>query len=442
MSEKPPATHTGLRCAWISAVGEEEIRFVRDGAIAWEQTGRIVFAGEWDQRPQLENITWEDHRRHLLLPGFVDVHAHLPQYPVLARAGHELLPWLNRFVFPAEKAFSVERARDHAPRFFDELKQNGITTSVLFSSIHEDSTHESFVHAEASGLRVVLGQMMMDRLSYSDLTPTGRLTAAIEGSERLCARWHGAAGGRLRYAFSPRFAVACSMELMQKAATLASQSGAFIQTHLSENREELRVVAELFPKAPDYTGIYEQAGMLGERTLMGHAIHLNARERQILAATRTKVAHCPSSNLFLQSGVMDWKSLDASGIQWALGNDVAGGPELSPWEVMKAAFYSHASRAAEHAHPAVPSLPRLFHAATVGGATVLGDATHRGKLAPGQAADCVLWDTTGVLPYGEFLLDRPADEVLSTLVFRGSRARVEKLWVDGVNCAAQVPQNV
>lgn len=442
MSRDPAANLTGLRCAWMSAVDETETTFVKDGAVAWDEAGNLMYAGEWDQRPQLDHLAWQDRRGCLLLPGFVDVHAHLPQYPVVGRAGHELLPWLKRFVFPAENAFSVARARDHAPRFFNELKQNGITTSVLFSSIHEDSTHECFEHAEASGLRVVLGQMMMDRISYSDLTITQRLAAAIEGSERLCARWHGAAGGRLRYAFSPRFAVACSMELMRKAANMAKLSGAFIQTHLSENREELRVVAELFPEAPDYTGIYETAGLLGERTLMGHAIHLNDRERQILAATGTKVAHCPSSNLFLQSGVMDWTSLDEAGVQWGLGNDVAGGPELSPWEVMKAAYYSHASRGAEHEHPAVPSLARLFHAATVGGAALLGDEPKRGKLLPGQAADCVLWDVTGVLPYDEFLLDRKQDEVLSALVFRGNRARVEQVWVQGKSCFFQVPQNV
>jgi guanine deaminase len=426
----------------MSSVNEEEIAYVRDGAVVWDATGHFVFVGKWEDRPLRPDLVWNDHRGRLLLPGFVDVHAHLPQYPVVGRAGYELLPWLNQFVFPAEKAFCVARAREHAPRFLNELKRNGITTSVLFSSIHEDSTHQCFEHAEASGLRIVLGQMMMDRISYSDLTPTECLAAAIEGSERLCARWHGAADGRLRYAFSPRFAVACSMELMEKAAALARQSGAFIQTHLSENREELRVVAKLFPDAPDYTGIYEQAGLLGGRTLMGHAIYLNAREREVLAATETKVAHCPSSNLFLQSGVMDWKSLDEAGIKWGLGNDVAGGPELSPWEVMKAAFYSHASRAADHEHPAVPSLPRLFHAATAGGAAVLGDGGHRGRLTPGQAADCALWDTAGVLPYEESVLERPADEVLSTLVFRGSLARVNQVWVQGKGCLSQVPQNV
>ena len=221
------------------------------------------------------------------------------------------------------------------------------------------------------------------------------------------------------------------MELMKKAATLAHQTGAYIQTHLSENREELRVVAELFPNTPDYTGVYEQAGLLGERTLMGHAIYLNDRERKILAARGTKVAHCPSSNLFLQSGVMDWTALDCEDIRWGLGNDVAGGPELSPWDVMKAAFYAHASRAMVTEHPAVPSLARLFHAATAGGAIVLGDGSKSGKLTPGHVADAVLWNTQEPLPYGEPLLERPADEILSTLIFRGNRAKVEKMWVQG-----------
>ncbi len=429
---------TGLRCAWMTSVSEEEVLFVKDGAVVWDETGHFVFVGEWGHRPLDEAIAWDHRPESLLLPGFADVHAHLPQYPVVARAGHELLPWLNRFVFPAEKAFSLSRARTHAPRFYQELKRNGITTSVLFSSIHEDSTHECFVHAEDSGLRIVLGQMMMDRLSYSALSPARCLTAAIEGSERLCARWHGAADGRLRYAVSPRFAVACSMELMEKAAVLARQTGAFIQTHLSENREELRVVAELFPGAPDYTGVYEQAGLLGERTLMGHAIYLNARERSVLAASGSKVAHCPSSNLFLQSGVMDWAALDAVGIRWGLGNDVAGGPELSPWEVMKAAFYAHASRVADKERPAVPSLARLFHAATAGGAAVLGNEATVGKLAPNYVVDAVLWNTTGTLPYDEPLLERAADEILSTLVFRGSQAKVEQLWVQGKSCNSRI----
>jgi len=426
----------------MTSVSEEELTFTQDGAVVWDSTGHFTFVGTWEDRPRLDSITWQDQRGQLLLPGFIDVHAHLPQFPVVARAGYELLPWLNRFVFPTEKAFSVARARSHAPRFFDHLKYNGITTSVLFSSIHEDTTHECFIHAEASGLRIVLGQMMMDRLTYSDLTPKECLTAAIDGSERLCDHWHGAAQGRLRYAFSPRFAVACSMELMKMAATLAARTGAFIQTHLAENREELRIVAGLFPHARDYTDIYEQAGLLGQRTLMGHAIYLNDRERQVLAATATKVAHCPSSNLFLRSGVMDWQALDYAGVQWALGNDVAGGPELSPWEVMKAALYAHASRVMDQEHPAVPSLNRLFHAATAGGATVLGDAALRGKLALGQAADCVLWDTDLVLPYDECLLEHAPDEILSALIFRGTHAKVAEMWVQGERCQPQVPQNV
>jgi guanine deaminase len=300
-----PSILSGVRGALLHAPAPDRLEFVPDGALAWDQNGVLVFAGLWKDRPKA--AAWTDSSGCVITPGFVDVHAHLPQYPVVARDGLPLLPWLNRYIFPTEKAFTPKVAEKQAPLFFQALKKNGITSAALYTAINAKSTGLCFQAAETSGLRIITGQMMMDVNSYGDGTGKEQLVRTLRESAALCERWHGAARGRLRYAFSPRFAVTCSVKMMQGAAELAREAGAFLQTHLSENRQELEVVAQRFPWAEDYVDVYESCGLLGPRTIMGHAIYLNPRELRALALSDTKIAHCPSSNLFLQSGVMPWK---------------------------------------------------------------------------------------------------------------------------------------
>jgi guanine deaminase len=422
----------GLRGALLTITGGADaggsLHAVADGAVAWNAAGTITYAGPWRGRPASVR-RWTDLQGRLLTPGFLDVHCHLPQYPAVGCGGLPLLPWLERHIFPREKRFTPAVARRQAPAFFAALQRHGITSAAVYTTADPASTEACFEAAEASGLRIAMGHMMMDRAAGGLRPPRGTLSRILDANAELCRRWHGR--GRLRYAFSPRFAITCSPELMREAGRMARESGAFLQTHLSENREELEVVRQLFPRNRDYTGVYEECGLLGPRTILGHAIYLSARERAVLARTGTKVAHCPSSNLFLRSGIMDWAALRRSEIAFGLASDVAGGPELNPWEVMKAAAYSHAMASLHRSAAQAAAPDDLFRWATDGGAAVLGEE-NLGRLQAGYTADIAAWDLNGVFPEGAEPPDfGDALGLLARLVYRGQAMRGTGVWVAG-----------
>src|SRR5712692_7597101 len=215
---------------------------------------------------------------------------------------------------------------------------NGPNTAMVYAAIYEDSCEIGFEAAKQSGLRVILGEMMMDLGSYGQLQPKKVISVSLLESERLCRKWHRAEDGRLEYAFSPRFAVTCSEKLMRSAAEMAARFDAYLQTHLAENREELEKVHHLYMSARDYTHVYEKCGMLTSHTMLGHCIHLNPREIAAHRAAESSVAHCPSLNLFLGSGLIKLDQPLQGGIPVGLGSDVAAGPELNMWQVMRAAI--------------------------------------------------------------------------------------------------------
>jgi guanine deaminase len=420
---------TALRAFLLSSSDSRRLKAYPDGAMVWNESGQITFVGNWEDRP-LDDIRWEDYRGRLVTSGFIDVHCHLPQYPVVGRGGYELLPWLNKFVFPCEKAFTPQKASIEAPLFFAELKRFGITGAAVYTTVDARSTEICFQAAEASKLRIVMGMMMMDVGSYAPKPHKNLTQCVLNESVRLCEQWHRTDHGRLDYAFSPRFALTCSPNLLQETAKLAREAGAFVQTHLAENRAELSAVKKLFPWSKDYTHVYERFGLLGSQTIMGHAIYLSRREYLVLAATETKIAHCPSSNLFLRSGVMACDRMRNYGITVGLASDVAAGPELNPWEVMKAASYSQNLRACFVRHVEIPLPADLFYLATVGSAAVLGKERSIGQLRKGFIADCVLWNADDLLPYGSALPTNPED-LVSRLIYRGSRLEASKVWVAG-----------
>jgi guanine deaminase len=423
---------TGLRGYVLSSPEVGRLVAWPDGALLWDEHGTIQYAGPWSDRPRSPAATWRDCRGFLITPGFVDVHCHLPQYRAVGQGGLELLPWLERYIFPLERRFTPEQAALDAPRFFAELKRYGITSAAVYPSADAESTEVCFQAAAASGLRVVMGQVMMDEHSYLAPSSAALTCRILDESEALCSRWHGAAGGLIQYAFSPRFALTCSSPLMQEAAKLASEAGAFVQTHLAENRGELQAVRERFSDALDYTHVYERSGLLGPRTILGHAIYLSDREYTALASTGAKVAHCPTSNLFLGSGVMDWERIRLERVGVGLGSDVAGGPELNPWQVMKGASYSHRLRAALTGLGTEPSMVDLFRLATVDGARILAPERRLGELAPGFMADVAVWNVAHVAAYDEPLLTLPDPElVLSRLVYRGAQATAVRTYVGG-----------
>jgi guanine deaminase len=433
---EPNPNSFGIRGFLIDAPAYGSLRSHRDGAIIVAD-GRIAEVGAYAdlrKRPRPAPVRWIERNSVAIFPGLIDCHTHLPQYSAVARGESQLLPWLRENIFPVEREFTGPRARAEAPVFFHELARNGTTTAMIYAAIYEDSCEIGFEAAEQSGLRVILGKMMMDLGSYGQLQPKKILSVSLIESERLCRKWHGAAEGRLEYAFSPRFAVTCSEKLMRSAGEMAQRFGAYLQTHLAENREEIEKVRNLHMGARDYTDVYEKCGLLTPKTMLGHCIHLNAREIDAIAAAQSNVAHCPTSNLFLGSGLLKLDQLSQAGLAIGLGSDVAAGPELNMWQVMRGALDVQKAR-----NIAEPHLPRLrpseaFYLATSGGARALGKSATIGTLDVGKEADLLLVDLPALLPYGKTgpgLDDLTTEDILALCIYRGGPHATLETYVRG-----------
>ncbi len=448
-----------IRAPLLSAPAFRQLRFEPDGGLAVDGKGRIADAGPFPEvaaRHPGEPV--EDLRPCWILPGLVDLHAHLPQYEAVAADGLELLPWLERHIFPAEARFAdPAHAHRTARRYLHDALALGTTTAVLYGTSHAQGTEAIFQEAEACGIRAVVGKVMMDRHAPALLQEDTE--ASLRESEDLCSAWHGRDGGRLQYAFTPRFAPCCTRELMAGAGQLAAKHGAFVQTHLSENLRELDWVRELFPEAASYTDVYRRAGLLGPRTLLGHGIHLAPAERRTLRELGCTVVHCPGSNAFLQSGTLPLLKWLDEGLSVGLGTDIGAGPTLSMFEEMaRACTASKLRRAAQHGQAArlwqVPGLteaqklevcaaldldpdPALdcvgaFHLATRGGAEALGLGERVGSLEAGFDADFLVVDPRLPAPLGEVSED-PA-RVLAHLAYRANPRMVRAAFVRGRRC--------
>ncbi len=432
----------GLRGFLIDAPEFGTLRGRPNGAVIIDN-GRILESGDYDdlRRRRPNSIRWLDRRGMAIFPGLIDCHTHLPQYSVVARGESELLPWLRQHIFPVEREFTGPKARAEAPRFFHELVRNGTTTVMAYAAIYEDSCEVGFEAAKQTGIRAILGKIMMDIGSYGKLQPKKVLSISLLESERLCRKWHRAEEGRLEYAFSPRFAVTCSEKMMRGAAELAARLEAYLQTHLAENREELEKVHHLYMSARDYTHVYEKCGMLTAHTMLGHCIHLNPREIAAIAAAQSSVAHCPSSNLFLGSGLMKLDQLLKAGINVGLGSDVAGGPELNMWQVMRAAIEVQKARSAYEPNLR-PLRPReAFYLATHGGACALGKVSIIGTLDAGKEADLIVVDLAALLPYPQnqqALVELAAEDVVALCIYRGGPQANLETYVRG-KCIYQAP---
>jgi guanine deaminase len=436
----------GIRGFLIDAPEFGTLRGRQRGAIIVEN-GRISERGDYDDLRRMQRtkpVRWIDRGPVAIFPGLIDCHTHLPQYSAVARGESELLPWLREHIFPVEREFTGPKARVQAPQFFYELARHGTTTAMVYAAIYEDSCEIGFEAAKESGLRVILGKMMMDIRSYGQLQPKKVLSVSLLESERLCRKWHRAEDGRLEYAFSPRFAVACSEKLMRSAAEMAARFDAYLQTHLAENREEIEKVHHLYMAAQDYTHVYEKCGLLTPKTMLGHCIHLNPREIAAIAVTQANVAHCPSSNLFLGSGLMKLDQILKAGIMVGLGSDVAAGPELNMWQVMRAAIDVQKARGAYEPNLRALRPSEAFYLGTHGGAHALGKAAIIGTLDVGKEADLLVVDLTAVAPYPKdrkLLNELSTEDVLALCIYRGGPHANLETYVRG-RCVYQAPNPV
>lgn len=361
--------------------------YIENGAILVVD-GIIEAVGDHDElrRQGLADGAREiDHRPHLILPGFIDPHIHFPQVQVIASWGAQLLDWLNRYTFPEEARYADN---DHATRmagaFLDQLVAHGTTTACTFSSVHRGSTEALFEAADARGMALVAGKVMMDRNAPEGVRDTAQ--SGYDDSKALIARWHG--NGRLRFAISPRFAITSTPEQMAAAGALAREYPAMhIQSHLSENLAEIDYTLQLYPAARDYLDVYEQHGLLGRQSLMGHCIHLREREIARMAETGTRAIFCPTSNLFLGSGLFDADGLRAAGVVSGIATDVGGGTSYSLLQTLNEGYKVLQLRS-QKLQPLA-----AFHWATRGNALALGMEDRIGSIRPGGDADLVVLDS-------------------------------------------------
>lgn len=347
--------------------------------------GRIAAIGPADAlRAAHPDAAVEDMGDALLSAGFVDCHVHYPQTAIIGAWGKRLIDWLNGYTFPEELRFAdAAYARAQAETFLDLLALNGTTTACAYCTVHKQSAEAFFAAAQARGLRMTAGKVMMDRNAPEGLCDTPR--SGADETRALIEAWHGT--DRLQVAITPRFAPTSSDAQLAAAGALAAEfPDCPVQTHLSEQPDEIAWVKELYPDDPDYLGVYERHGLTGPRAIMGHAIHLTPREHAALAATKTPVAHCPTSNTFIGSGLCDVAGLKAAGIPVGLATDTGGGSSFSMLVTMRAAYEISQLRGAP-LHPA-----QLMWLATAGSADVMGLGDKVGRLAVGMEADVIALD--------------------------------------------------
>lgn len=407
--------------AWQST-DEAGVRFRPDHWLLVGDDGRILGAQTADPGPDFER---HDHRGRLLLPGFIDTHVHGPQLDVIASYGTGLLDWLDTYTFPAElRHADPEVAALGAAHFLDALLAHGTTAAVVFPTVHLASTSALFEAASARNMRLIAGKVLMDRHA-----PDGLLDD-VAGAERDCEalieRWHGQ--GRNAYAVTIRFAVTSTPEQLAMAGALSRRHpGIYLQTHVAENRDEVRWVAELFPQARSYLDVYHQHGLLHERAVLAHGIWLDAHDRALLRDTGAQIAFCPSSNLFLGSGLFDWQGAVDAGHQVSLASDVGGGTSLSMLRTMADGYKVQAMAGNRLTAWA------LLHAATRGAATALRLEHEIGSLEPGLMADLCLWHrAVGPVALRRDSLARELHERLFAWVTLGDERNLAEVWVGGV----------
>ena len=368
-----------------AAAGPGAHRYVDDGLLVIKD-GRIEKTGPaGDLMPALDPaIPVTDHRPHLILPGFIDTHIHYPQTQVIASYGAQLLDWLNTYTFVEEQKFADPvHAAAVATFFFDELLRNGTTTAMVYCSVHRQSAEAFFTESARRNTRMIAGKVLMDRNAPPGLCDTAE--TGYRDSKDLIAAWH--RQGRQLYAATPRFAVTSTeAQLAACGALVAEHADIYLQTHLSENREEIETVAKLFPTARDYTDVYERHGLLGPRSLFGHCIHLTPRERAALSQSKSVAALCPTSNLFIGSGLFDMDALSdpAHPVRLSLATDVGGGTSYSMLRTAAEAY-----KVLQLKGRNLPAL-EAFYMITRGNARALDLDGVIGGFDPGTEADFVV----------------------------------------------------
>ncbi|HEX8172054.1 MAG TPA: guanine deaminase [Thermoanaerobaculia bacterium] len=396
-------------------------RHYDDGYVAVDPEGRISGIGEWRNAPEGDVV---DTNGALIAPGFIDTHLHAPQLEMIGSYGGHLLEWLNRYTFPTERKFEDPvHARRVATAFYDELLRNGTLCALVFSTIHSAATEIFFEEAERRGFRGIVGKTMMDRNAPEYLLDRSPQQSYDE-SRALLTKWH--KRGLLRYAITPRFAPTSTPELLACAGQLKKEfPDAWVHTHISENQNEVRWVQELFPEA-EYADVYDDYGLLDERTVLAHGVWLTPEELDLLARRGARISHCPNSNLFLGSGLFPLHRVLSAGVVVGLGSDIGAGTTPSMFNAMADAYK------VQQVQGVSLSPFHLWYLATLGGARALSLDGETGSLEPGKSADFVVLDVHGT----PLLAIRTAraesiEDLLAGLIFMGDDRAVQRSVIAG-----------
>ena len=397
-----------------------------DGALVVRE-GRIDACGSFDAvRRAYADVNVVDWRGGIILPGFVDTHVHFPQLRIVGRLGRSLLDWLEQAALPEEARMAdVAYATDTAARFVRALAAHGTTTALVFGAHFAAATAALFEAATACSLRIVSGLVVSDRFVPEPLRQTPE--NAYRDSSELIRRFH--RRGRLRYAVTPRFALSTSEAMLEMCQTLVAEHGdVLVQSHINEDHEEIRKVAEAFPTARDYLDVYERFGLTGTRTVLAHNVQTSDAELERLAASGTCVAHCPTSNAALGSGIFPLRRHIDAGVRVALGTDVGGGTGLG---MMKEGLQAYLMQRVA-ADVVMLDAARILYLSTLAGAEALGLASEVGSLCPGKAADFVyLRPPTGSVLEAVLQHAPGTDDMLSALFTLADEESIQQVRVDG-----------
>lgn len=411
---------------------ESSYRYYEDGLLIVKD-GKVAAAGNFnDLHDRVETILGsykvdDQFRGDLIVPGFIDTHIHYPQTEMIASYGQQLLEWLSTYTFPTERQYeNVDHARQISKVFLRELLRNGTTTALVFGTVHKQSVDALFLEAEKINMRLIAGKVMMDRNAPNYLLDTP--SSSYADSRELIKRWHGR--GRLLYAVTPRFAPTSSPEQLGKASELLAEfPGVYMHTHLSENLSEIQWVLSLFPKAKNYLDVYDSFQLTGPRSVFAHGIHLSESEFQLIHDTDSAVAFCPTSNLFLGSGLFKMREAKKSGreIRVGMGTDVGAGTSFNMLETLNEAYKVVLLEQNGQQERLAFSPFEAFYQATLGSARALHLEDRIGSFKSGREADFA------VISLSDTALQKlrmsKAEQKLANGVMNQDQALADKLFV-------------
>ncbi len=432
MNNAIPTATQAYRASLLRFDNAGKAIFDQDGLLVIDSSGKVAVAGDYAQvKTQFAHLPTQHLPGRIIAPGFVDMHVHYPQIDVIGSPADGLLPWLEKYTFPEEKRYIAgEYAAQSATFFIAELLRNGVTTALTFATSHVASVNAMFEAADTAGLRIITGKCLQDRNCPEGVRD--ETEQSLIDTESLIQKWHGkGARGQLGYAITPRFAPTCSDAQMHGMGALAAKyPDVWIQSHVSENTDEIAWVKELYPQDASYLGVYDRFGLLRKKSVYAHCIHFDDADRALMKTRGASAAVCPTSNLFLGSGNFDFVTATDQAMVHGLASDVGGGTSFSPFKTMLAAHYvsRSSSRSMDAGKQPISLAPqRLWWLHTAGAAQALGLQGIVGNLQPGCDADFIVLN-----PQATPLLARRTarasslDELLFSLIVLGDDRIIEQ----------------